>query len=354
MPLVGLSDIRDGIEKELADFVSTRANALREIDAYLAPVANALSQYIVSGGKRFRPTFAYLGYLGAGGEPSQSALRACSALELVHACALIHDDVMDGSDSRRNMPAIHKRFESQHIESNFSGSAERFGVASAILLGDLALSWSDWLLDESGMSNQAITRANQVFQEMREELMVGQYLDVLEGALGKSNRERSLKIANLKSGKYSIERPLHFGAALAGADSAIFKTFSEYGLPLGQAFQLRDDLLGVFGDSKVTGKPSGDDIREGKRTVLIAMALASANPSSRDEIESALGNTNLSEVETTRIQVAIEESGARAECERLIDQLLDESLDSLKESYVAAEVKSLLEEIANLATKRSS
>jgi geranylgeranyl diphosphate synthase type I len=261
---------------------------------------------------------------------------------------------MDGSDSRRNLPAIHKLFERRHLDQGLSGSAERFGIAAAILLGDLALSWSDWLLADSGVEHAALNRANRIFQEMREELMIGQYLDVLEGALASSDRSRSMQIANLKSGKYSIERPLHFGAALAGADSDTFAMYSRYGLPLGQAFQLRDDLLGVFGDSKVTGKPSGDDLREGKRTVLIAMALESSNLTERAEIESALGRSNVSQNEISRVQELIEKSGARGKCESLIEELLGEAISALANPPLPSEIRSALEEMANLATKRSS
>lgn len=354
MPLVGLSDIRDGIENELTDFVTCRVDELNRIDDHLAPVTAALGEYILSGGKRFRPTFAFLGFIGAGGKPSQAALRASAALELVHACALIHDDVMDGSDSRRNLPSIHKRFENLHQQAGWAGSTERFGIAAAILLGDTALSWSDWLLADSGMAQPALVRANRVFQEMRQELMLGQYLDVLEGALANSNRERSLQIANLKSGKYSIERPLHFGAALAGANESIFNTYSRYGMPLGQAFQLRDDLLGVFGDPKITGKPSGDDLREGKRTVLVAMALEASDGNARAEIERALIQSSMTEAEISHIQKLIDASGARDECEALISELLAEALNALEDSELAPEVIPSLVEMANLATRRSS
>lgn len=184
--------------------------------------------------------------------------------------------------------------------------------------------------------------------------MAGQYLDVLEGAIAKSDRERSLKIANLKSGKYSIERPLHFGAALAGASNEVFEIYSGFGLPLGQAFQLRDDLLGVFGDSKVTGKPSGDDIREGKRTVLIAMAIEKSDTGAIEILERSLGNQGLTDLEISKIQEIIEESGARQDCENLIDRLFESALQSLESPKVNQDISIVLQEMASLATKRSS
>lgn len=205
------------IDLELSRFAKDQSHDLHQIGSELVPVAEAMTRFIVDGGKRFRPIFAYLGYLGSGGNENESIVRACASLELVHVCALIHDDVMDGSDTRRNSPAIHRYFESLHRDSSYHGNSEKFGVAAAILLGDLALVWADRLLIESGITDQQLISSMPLFTEMREELMAGQYLDVLEGALATSNVERSLKIARYKSGKYSIERPLHFGAALAGA-----------------------------------------------------------------------------------------------------------------------------------------
>ena len=247
-----LSQLRAEIDKTLASFTVARSAALVDIGPELVPVAKAMSDFITQGGKRFRPIFAYLGYLGSGAEAREEILRACTSLELVHVCALIHDDVMDGSDTRRNKPAIHKAFQQYHQDSSYKGSSERFGSSSAILMGDLALVWADRLLVESGISGDEFLQVQSVFADMRDELMAGQYLDVLEGALATTSIDRSLKVARYKSGKYSIERPLHFGAALSGKKE-LMSAYSSFGLPLGEAFQLRDDLLGVFGDPEVTG-----------------------------------------------------------------------------------------------------
>lgn len=349
-----MPDIRRAIDEELKEFTETRCAELVAIDSHLAPVAEILGEYILDGGKRFRPIFAYLGFLGAGAAPSKSSLRACAALELVHVCALIHDDVMDGSDARRNRPALHRRFEEVHKRNAYSGDPTKFGVAAAILLGDLALVWSDQLLSESGISPEEFTRAVPVFHQMREELMAGQYLDVLEGALASSDLARSLKIARYKSGRYSIERPLRFGAALAGAKAKIADAYSAFGIPLGEAFQLRDDLLGVFGDPTVTGKPSGDDIREGKRTVLMALLEELVDEGQRKKIEFALGNADLSKEAIKEIQVLIIDSGARSRCEELIDSLLGKALAALHISDIDSRVLEMLRQMADAATKRES
>ncbi len=354
MVLPGITQIREAIDRELVEFTQARAGELHSIDSHLSLVADALIDFITDGGKRFRPLFAYLGYLGAGAQPSKSAIKACAALELVHVCALIHDDVMDGSDSRRNKPALHRRFQEFHKKNSYVGEDEKFGVAAAILLGDLALSWSDQMISESGIDHKQAARAAQTFHGMRAELMAGQYLDVLEGALAKSDLERSRKIARYKSGKYSIERPLQFGAALAGADSKLHQVFSSYGLPLGEAFQLRDDILGVFGDSAVTGKPSGDDIREGKRTVLMALTSLRLDPAERSKLDSALGSSSLDGAQVAQIQQLVKDSGALAECEELIERLLKEALESLKHPGLNEEVANYLREMAVAATNRKS
>ena len=347
-----LSEIRSRIDGVLADFTKARSSALVDIGSELQPVAAAMTEFITDGGKRFRPIFAYLGYLGTGAAPRPEILKACTALELVHVCALIHDDVMDGSDTRRNKPAIHKLFQSLHTDSSYQGNSERFGLASAILLGDLALVWADRLLVESGITREEFINAQEVFSDMRDELMAGQYLDVLEGALATTSVERSLKVARFKSGKYSIERPLHFGAALAGR-TEFNETYSNFGLPLGEAFQLRDDVLGVFGDPKVTGKPAGDDIREGKRTVLIAVTMENSSSPERNIMTSALGNPSLSDSQVAEIQEIIKSTGALSEVEKLITELTDQAISALQQSKVEGKIVSVLKEMAIIATQRS-
>ena len=180
----------------------------------------------------------------------------------------------------------------------------------------------------------------------------GQYLDVLEGALATTSVERSLKVARFKSGKYSIERPLHFGASLAGHPE-LNKAYSDFGLPLGEAFQLRDDVLGVFGDPKVTGKPAGDDIREGKRTVLIAVTMENCSPAQREKVVAALGNEQLSESQISEVQELITNSGALAEVEKLITDLTDQAILALRQSQVEGKIVKVLEEMAMIATQRS-
>jgi geranylgeranyl diphosphate synthase type I len=237
-------------------------------------VSDVLTSFLLDSGKRLRPLFAYAGFAAAGGSLEKPVVRAMAALELLQACALIHDDLMDGSDTRRGKPSIHRHFESMHVQKELDGFAPQYGLSAAVLLGDLALVWSDQMLNSAGLTNEQFSRVAPYYNEMRVELMAGQFLDIHEQTQKTTSVDRSMKIARYKSGKYTIERPLHLGAAMSAAPSTeIYSALSAYGLPLGEAFQLRDDLLGVFGDPSVTGKPAGDDLREGKPTLPLIYLL---------------------------------------------------------------------------------
>jgi geranylgeranyl diphosphate synthase type I len=346
------AQLRSEIENALGVFLEDQRVQLATIGTELDSVSTGLTEYVLNGGKRLRPLFAYWGFRGAGGLPNASIIRACASLELIQACALIHDDVMDGSDTRRGNPAIHKRFASLHRAQGLSGDSEGFGISSAILLGDLALVWADKMFHTSNVASDALLRSLSVLDEMRVEIMAGQYLDVLEQALASQSVERSLRVARLKSAKYTVERPLHFGAALAGAHSHILDSYSRYGMPLGEAFQLRDDLLGVFGDPDETGKPAGDDLREGKRTVLIAAALERANGTQAAFIEQHLGRATLGVDDVLRMRKIITDTGAVAVVEEMIENGLYKALAALEDSQIEMEARDRLTDLALAATRR--
>ena len=346
----GVDPLREAINNSLVQFVDRENEYLRSIGSELFPVADALKKFLLDSGKRFRPLFAAAGYVGSGGILDASSINAVASIELVHVCALIHDDVMDGSDTRRGAPSIHKLFEKIHHDNSLKGSAEQFGIASAILLGDLALVWASKALHESGMPTQSLLRAFPLYDEMRVELMAGQYLDVYEQALASESIERSLKVARFKSGKYSIERPLHFGAALASGSN--MQAYSDYGIPLGEAFQLRDDLLGVFGDPSQTGKPAGDDLREGKRTVLIAATLERSSAIQKEQINALLGKSDLSMDEVEQLRSIITSTGAADFVENMITSLTGQALNSLETPTITSDAKKFLVHMSDVATKR--
>ena len=337
-------DLRQRVQKALDGFVASQLPALDAISEELGPLTDALSD-LVAGGKRLRPAFCYWGYRGADGEDGEEVVAAAAALELFQACALIHDDVMDGSDTRRGQPAVHRRFASLHRTEAWTGDPEAFGMGAAILLGDLCLSWSDEMLGRSGLPTERLLAGHRVYAEMRTELMGGQYLDLLEQARGGGSIERALRVARYKSAKYTIEKPLHLGAVLAGADQAVLDGYSGYGLPLGEAFQLRDDVLGVFGDPAVTGKPAGDDLREGKRTALVAMALEAADRRQAAVVRRHLGDPHLTPDGVT----ALRTGGV----ELLIEELMSDALTALQAAPVSDDARDVLARLATAVTRRT-
>ena len=346
------ADLRQRVQKSLNAFLAGQLPMLDAISEELSPLTDALGE-LLAGGKRLRPAFCYWGFRGAGGADGDEIVEAASSLELFQACALIHDDVMDGSDTRRGQPAVHRRFASLHRTEAWSGDPEAFGMGAAVLLGDLCLAWSDEMLGCCGLPAERLVAGRRVYDEMRAELMGGQYLDLLEQARGGGSVERALRVARYKSAKYTIEKPLHLGAVLAGADEEVLAGYSGYGLPLGTAFQLRDDVLGVFGDPSATGKPAGDDLREGKRTVLVAMALESASRAQAAVVRRHLGDPHLSPEGVAQLRDVITETGALRRVEALIDELMDDALSALQAAPVAEDARAVLQALAVAATART-
>ncbi|HEY3007619.1 MAG TPA: polyprenyl synthetase family protein [Micromonosporaceae bacterium] len=351
------ADLRNRVEKALVAFLADQRGRLVAIDDALRPVTEAIDAFVLGGGKRLRPAFAYWGYRGAGGADRDEVVSAAAALELVQASALIHDDVMDGSDTRRGEPSIHRRFAALHAAAGWPGRARAgaagFGDAAAILLGDLCLVWSGEMLHRSGLDAAALARARSVFDEMRTEVTVGQYLDVLTQAAGDTSLARAGKVARYKSAKYTVERPLLLGAAIGDAPASVSSAYSAYGLPLGEAFQLRDDVLGVFGDPEQTGKPAGDDLREGKRTYLVAAAFEAATDTQRAILARWLGDPSLDDAHgVTALRDIIVGTGALARTEQRIADLTAAALHALRGVDLEPEATHVLEELATAATER--
>ncbi|HEX8004293.1 MAG TPA: polyprenyl synthetase family protein [Mycobacteriales bacterium] len=347
-----VADLRDRVDKALEAFLARQAATLDAVSDDLGPVADTVTEFVLDGGKRLRPAFCYWGWRGAGGADTDDIVTAAACLELVHACALIHDDVMDGSDTRRGKPAVHRRFASLHRGEQWLGDAETFGRNAAILLGDICLVWADELYDSSGLPAEALHRAAHTYGVMRAEVMAGQYLDVLEQVRGGGDVERALRVARFKSAKYTIERPLHLGGVLAGADQRVLDAYSAYGLPLGEAFQLRDDVLGVFGDPRQTGKPAGDDLREGKRTVLIAKASERATPGQAAVLRRLLGDPKLEHAGVERLREVIAETGALDYAEALVRQRAAEAIEAIENAPIDGEATKVLRALATIATQR--
>ncbi|WP_344231827.1 polyprenyl synthetase family protein [Kribbella hippodromi] len=349
-------DVPAGIQRALSGFLDRQEERLAALGPELAEQVQA-ARDATSGGKRLRPAFCYWGFRAAGGDRSLPILTAAASLEMLHVSALVHDDVMDSSDVRRGAPSAHRRFEALQRErgekSGSGGDPVGFGVGAAILLGDLCLIWADELLHTSGFDAAALARAEQFFDAVRVEVTAGQYLDLVAQASGQSDMDLALRVLRYKSATYTIERPLHIGAALAGGDAQLISALSGYGLPLGEAFQLRDDLLGVFGDPAVTGKPAGDDLREGKRTVLIAYAVDRASEAQLTEFDRLFGRPDLDDDEIQLLREILQDCRAVQATEDLITNRTEDALDALDRAPLADDAtRKALTDLAIAATAR--
>ncbi len=334
-----------------------------EVAAIGSPVVDAvahLESFVLDGGKRIRPLYAWAGFIGAGGlhrpdvDP-QAMFQAASSLEFIQACALIHDDIVDASDTRRGNPTVHRAVEAAHRDADWVGSAEHFGRSAAILIGDLALVWAEDMFQDSGLDAAALQRARAPWRGMRTEVIGGQLLDISLEAVGNESIELSDAVNRFKTAAYTIERPLHIGAAVAGAGPELIAALRGYGRDIGIAFQLRDDELGVFGDPSVTGKPAGDDLREGKRTVLLGLALAAADesdPAAAATLRRLVGTTD-DPADIARMAQIIDDSGARAVMEKRIEALTESGLRHLREARVDETVTDMLEQLAYKSTART-
>ncbi len=353
------SELRTAVSEVLADFLADQSAVLQEVSEDCAPVLEAVSA-LLRGGKRLRPAFCYWGWRGAGPDlPDEGVVAAAAALELFQAAALIHDDVMDDSDTRRGQPAAHRRFEALHRRAGWDGSSTRFGLAGAVLAGDLCLAWSDELFSRAALPADALARGRRVFNVMRTQLMGGQYLDMLEqasstqqGAAGAVERAR--RVVTFKSAKYSIEHPMLLGGSIAGAPAGLLADYSRFGLALGEAFQLRDDVLGVFGDPAETGKPAGDDLREGKRTVLVGLAAQAATPAQTAVLERLLGAPDLDADGVEALRTVLVDTGALDGVEEIIAQQVDVACATLEAADLTAPARAALHELVVAATSRRS
>ncbi len=345
----GSRAIADAVADELRSFFASRRALVDSVGPDFARAAADLESFVMRGGKRVRPAFAWLGWLGADGSADdQRVFRICAALELIQACALIHDDIIDSSRTRRGFPTVHVAYAARHREQHWLGAADHFGSSVAIIVGDLALAWADDMVREGGLTGPA----GDVWTAMRTEVLGGQLLDIVGEADGNETVDSALRINRFKTAAYTIERPLHLGAALAGADAALIDAYRTFGTDVGIAFQLRDDLLGVFGDPEVTGKPSGDDLREGKRTALLAIALERADAATADLLRSKIG-TELTDDEVETLRAALAATGAVDDVEQRITDLTHKGLEALHASSTRDDIKQRLHELAEAATRRT-
>lgn len=354
-----LDEVPAAVAEELRLFLSQRDADIAKIGTPVTRAVEHLHNFVLGGGKRVRPLYGWAGFVGGGGlenssEDPHAVLRAVSSLEFIQACALIHDDIIDSSNTRRGNPTVHRAVEKVHSDAQWAGSSLHFGQSTAILVGDLALVWAEDMWRYSGLSHAALDRAAEPWRGMRTEVIGGQLLDITLEATGDESPELANAVNRFKTAAYTIERPLHLGAALAGASAETIDAFRGYGRDIGIAFQLRDDLLGVFGDPSVTGKPAGDDLREGKRTVLLSLALSradEADPAAAASLRAGVG-TATDPAEIAKLSAIIQETGAVEQIEQQITRLTESGLEHLTNAGVPTPVHDAMRELAIKATER--
>ena len=344
----GLALVADLVNARLDSLFQFESSRWKGVHPELKVPFDSLFRMVRSGGKRLRPAFCYFAYVGSGGEPAaEEIIDAGAALELLHTFALIHDDIMDGSHTRRGVATMHRAYTEMHQAHRLKGEARRFGEGVGILVGDLAFVYADSLLEAAPL------RTRRIYTELRLEVNVGQYLDLVGTARGAPSVELAETVAIYKSGKYTVERPMHIGASLAGASEDLMEQLSSFGLPLGEAFQLKDDILGAFGNPDVIGKPVGDDLREGKPTSLVALTLDKASPLERAAFQDLFSRGHHDEEDLATMLGIIESSGAKAMVEARIDELVASSIEALARTGLDPFAKVQLGELAVFIAARS-
>lgn len=352
-------ELADAVTDRLREYLRGRRDDSAYIGTDYAEMTAALEEFVLRGGKRLRPAFAYWGWRAVappGDSVDAEVLLTFAALELLHACALVHDDVIDASATRRGLPTVHRRFAEMHLTRNWHGSPEQFGISTAILLGDLSLVWADDIVATVDLAPAAHRRVQRVWADIRTEVLGGQYLDIVAESSRAETVASAMNVNTYKTASYTVTRPLQFGAAAAAERPDVHATFGQVGNGLGVAFQLRDDVLGVFGDPAVTGKPSGDDLRSGKRTVLLAEALERADasdPLAAKLLRASIG-TNLSEPKVHELRGVIESVGALTAVEDHIEFLTGQALSLVDAAPIDDHAKVGLAELARLASNRAA
>lgn len=345
---------RNGVRRRslehVADFLDTRC--LTQLEGTGVDIAADVLVRFVDGGKCLRSTFMYLGWM-CGAEPDDAALRAASGLELLHAFALLQDDVMDDAPLRRGRPAAHVQFGQWHLDRGLSGSPERFGASMAVLLSDLCLVWAEQMMRESGIAPEAIFRAWPHYDAMRIELAIGQCADVANDAGAQPDLDTVLDVARRKSGNYTVRRPLEIGAAMAGCETLI-DTLGAYGGAVGEAFQLRDDLLGVFGSPAVTGKPAGGDLAERKATSVVVAAHRMADPVIRRQFAELMSAEELTDSDIAHWRTLIVATGAVDWIEELITARVSTAIEHIRDDRIDRWVQSTLADMAAVCTVRTT
>ena len=355
---VDTEDVRERVDAALATFLDQQQSRFED----MLPAANDRTPWLealsslrsfLSHGKRLRAAFCYWGWRGAGGDPEdEGIITAAAALELLHAFALVHDDIMDDSDTRRGAPSLHRRHATRHQQASRYGPSELYGTSVALLLGDLCLGWFHEMLDGCGLPADRLRTARGLVSHSFSELILGQYLDLDEQTGRTLSADRAATVIHYKTAKYTVERPMHLGGVLAGASPELLTAYTDYALPLGEAFQLRDDVLGAFGEAELTGKPVADDLRTRKSTVLVATARERATPEQVQQLDRLFAGPDLTDEKVGQLADLLVRTGALNESEKLISTRADAADRALATMPVDEEVHGVLDQLAVASTNR--
>ncbi|WP_405655182.1 polyprenyl synthetase family protein [Streptomyces sp. NBC_00019] len=361
-PLPAPEGVRDGFLLPRGDFEAVeqvlRAFLLEQEASSDAPEVAELVGWVgraLSGGKRLRPLLCCLGWRAGGGTGRlpEAVARVAASLEMFHTFAVLHDDVMDAAPERRGQPTAQRVVAARHADHP---QADLLGMHTAILLGDIALGWSYELVCGADIGALRKARIEQALATMRTETVVGQYLDLTDSGYDRldvaADVDRALRIARGKTAGYSVAWPLHVGAVLAGADETVVATLDKFGVAIGEAFQLRDDLLNVFGHTATTGKPTGDDLCHGKHTVLLAVAWRRADSHQRAALSRLMTRTCLDAAGLEEARTILTATGARFAVEELIAARFAQAQQALAETLLPADAAATLTDLARMAVDR--
>ncbi|MCI3225110.1 polyprenyl synthetase family protein [Streptomyces sp. NP-1717] len=343
----GRPGLKSRVDRELERFVGAEAEALLALDDGLAPLVDVLTA-VTARGKRLRSAFCYWGWRAAGQPDSDAMVRAAASMELVHAAAVVHDDIIDESALRHGLPTAHVALREVFADGPRPKARAR---SMAMLAGDLLMSWAGQMFAGCGLPAAYLGRARGLWAVLARELIAGEALEILHTE-GEADVRRSMKVIRYKTAKYTVEHPLHIGAGLGGAHPALREVFTDYGLPLGEAFQLRDDLIGLFGDPATTGKPNTDDISAARPTALIALTRQAATPAEQAELTALLGRRTLTAPQLRRVRAVVERTGARDRVEDMISERVKVAVCALDGAGLPDVAHRSLTRLADAATDR--
>jgi len=339
------------VEKELDLFFKDKLEKADKIDPSSKQMIELLKEFTLRGGKRLRAALVYYGYRCFSNKNLKEIIKASVTMELIQSYLLIHDDIIDNDDLRRNGPTLHISYKNIAKRKYKKIDSNHFGLSMAILAGDICAAFANEIMAKLKIKEKNKIQALNVLNHSLHHVIYGQVLDVLSELRIITNKDIE-KIHRLKTATYTIESPLHIGALLAGAKQKHLKTLSNYAIPLGKAFQIKDDILGMFGEKEKVGKPVGSDIKEGKKNLLILKALESATPAQRQAIEEALGNQDLTKNQLNQVRAIVIKTGSLSYSQNLAKNLVKKAKSAIKSAKFRPVGKNFLLKIADYIEKR--